>query len=413
MKLGRHRVFASALFLMCVYIIAGAQDHPPTPSLPMTSFLEEQIALCKEQDKTLARSYDFRTLMERPPTMAAAHGRLTRWQSFKQRIFGAPKDARYSPDDIRSLIDDWGRKPPTGESKRSRMIREDAETKLQQPREQVEQNWQQWLAQNPNASVEERRKAEIRLRIRASEIDLPAKFDWRDYGIDVGEAHDQGLAKCNTCWAFASMDALQISRQLTAIRLNKTGWDTTMPNIRSLVSYNKSKKKYCDFHWHGEAFTFLVDKGLPMGGQTDYIDDIVGWGRDETHFIRAMTWDYVHKPANVVAPTDAIKREIINHGSVVALIKFDYCIKLYGSGVFNERQNQLGQHVVLIFGWDDEKGAWLVKNSYGPNWGEKGFGWIKYGSNNIGQAAAWVAADPKEEEQLVKRLAAKQADGSK
>lgn len=51
--------------------------------------------------------------------------------------------------------------------------------------------------------------------------------------------------------------------------------------------------------------------------------------------------------------------------------------------------------MVLLIGWDDEKGAWLVKNSWGEEWGEKGFGWIKYGSNNIGVFAAWIDAEPK------------------
>jgi cathepsin L len=49
-------------------------------------------------------------------------------------------------------------------------------------------------------------------------------------------------------------------------------------------------------------------------------------------------------------------------------------------------------HVVLLIGWDDEKQAWLVKNSWGESWGEKGFAWIRYGSNNIGVFAAWIEA---------------------
>ena len=64
----------------------------------------------------------------------------------------------------------------------------------------------------------------------------------------------------------------------------------------------------------------------------------------------------------------------------------------YKGGVFNEKTEGKVGHVVLLIGWDDDRQAWLVKNSWGEKWGEKGFGWIKYGSNNIGQFAAWIDA---------------------
>ena len=44
-------------------------------------------------------------------------------------------------------------------------------------------------------------------------------------------------------------------------------------------------------------------------------------------------------------------------------------------------------------GWDDKKGrsgAWKIKNTWGKNWGEDGFMWIEYGSNNVGFGAFWV-----------------------
>ena len=47
---------------------------------------------------------------------------------------------------------------------------------------------------------------------------------------------------------------------------------------------------------------------------------------------------------------------------------------------------------MLLVGWDDKLGAWKIKNSWSTRWGQGGFGWIAYGSNNIGANAAWVQA---------------------
>ena len=41
-------------------------------------------------------------------------------------------------------------------------------------------------------------------------------------------------------------------------------------------------------------------------------------------------------------------------------------------------------HAVLLVGWDDAKKAWKSRTHGATSWGEKGFMWIAYGSNNIG-----------------------------
>jgi len=69
--------------------------------------------------------------------------------------------------------------------------------------------------------------------------------------------------------------------------------------------------------------------------------------------------------------------------------------------VFNERNlgtpNAPVNHAVTLIGWDEDKHAWLIKNSWGQGWGEpagsgtqRGYMWISYDSNNIGYGAAWV-----------------------
>ena len=44
---------------------------------------------------------------------------------------------------------------------------------------------------------------------------------------------------------------------------------------------------------------------------------------------------------------------------------------------------EAGGHFMLVVGFDDARGAWLVKNSWGTTWGTNGFGWIAYGESGI------------------------------
>jgi C1A family cysteine protease len=60
-------------------------------------------------------------------------------------------------------------------------------------------------------------------------------------------------------------------------------------------------------------------------------------------------------------------------------------------------------HDVVIVGWDDAaggapaddpKGAWIIKNSWGPKWGREGFMLLAYDTANIGFNAAAIDARP-------------------
>jgi cathepsin L len=109
---------------------------------------------------------------------------------------------------------------------------------------------------------------------------------------------------------------------------------------------------------------------------------------------RALAWGYVNQPFDKMPTVEQLKSALVEHGPLAATVKVDYCFSIYKSGVFNGQNNSSVNHVVMLVGWDDAKGAWRVKNSWGKEWGEDGYAWIKYGSNNIGLFAAWIQPSP-------------------
>ena len=96
----------------------------------------------------------------------------------------------------------------------------------------------------------------------------------------------------------------------------------------------------------------------------------------------------------------AIQREIMEHGPVVASFYLfsDFGACMETNDVYHRSKNAelLGGHVVHIIGWGSENGKdyWLVANSYGTDFPEKGFFKISRGNNECNIEENVAAGEP-------------------
>jgi cathepsin L len=203
-------------------------------------------------------------------------------------------------------------------------------------------------------------------------------FDWTRLGIAT-EVRNQ--AGSRTCWAQAAVAALEANWQ-----------------IRNGVRPAFSVQAVLDHSHRGPlgtpslAFGTLLSKGTALEKDYRPFTGKPGRVRKPTPF-HAAAWGYVAKKGK--RPSVArLKRALLEHGPLyVGMYSRSKAWKAYRRGVHREtRRYKRATHAVLLVGWDDNKRAWKAKNSYGTSWGEKGFFWIRYGSNNFGAHAAWVRA---------------------
>ncbi len=91
--------------------------------------------------------------------------------------------------------------------------------------------------------------------------------------------------------------------------------------------------------------------------------------------------------------TQAIKRQLADGHPVAIGAKTHYDLPSWkGSGVYGPTSgiDPGGNHMMLVVGYDDSRGAWLVQNSWGPGFGFGGRYWLSYQTFSETVVAAYV-----------------------
>nr|XP_014339789.1 PREDICTED: zingipain-2-like [Latimeria chalumnae] len=80
----------------------------------------------------------------------------------------------------------------------------------------------------------------------------------------------------------------------------------------------------------------------------------------------------------------SMAKEVERGGPIAIIIDITKEFHKYNKGIFNEAKcNGKGKHAIMIVGFGTENGTdyWIIKNSWGKKWGEKGYARIKRNVN--------------------------------
>ena len=215
-----------------------------------------------------------------------------------------------------------------------------------------------------------------------------SSFSWRAAG-KVTPVKDQ---TCGNCWSFAALGAYEASDR---IRNNRT-LDSSEQYINDCGKADGGADAgSCSGGLAAKALEHIVRDGSVSEATVAYTGTDKACTNPSTPQ-NAVAWGFVD-PA-VDFPTRAqIKQALCTRGPLTTRMRVvsDNIFAFTGTGTYTENvasDTDGGGHAVVIVGWSDAKNAWLIKNSWGTDWGDGGFGYIGYTSNRIGRQTAWIRA---------------------
>jgi C1A family cysteine protease len=214
-------------------------------------------------------------------------------------------------------------------------------------------------------------------------------FSWQNLG-KVTPVRDQGL--CADCWAFSTVAMLESAYLIE----EKKDYDLSEQDVLSCTGPDIfGQANNCTSGHLNDALLRMKLNGLTSEKELPYTATDSACQNNVVRSYGVAEFGDVSQNDN---PSVAELKEAIKKGPVAAGVFADAAFQSYTGGVFNDHQSGAPNHAVLIVGWWTIEGhtIWLVKNSWGKNWGLSGYMLIVAGSNAIGSEAVWVKAKPKD-----------------
>lgn len=231
-----------------------------------------------------------------------------------------------------------------------------------------------------------------------SSQDLPVFFDWRNLHGTSYVTPIRNQESCGSCWAFAATAVLEASANAY---FNNPELDIDLSE-QDLVSCfaGEGCLGISDYEFFN-LFSYIQSNGItdetcfPYTATNDDCDNkCLDWEN--------MAWT-ISSFQSIYLNKESIKESIITNGPVLAGMTVYNDFLSYGEGIYQHTtESILGYHAVTIvgFGVYDGMDYWVVKNSWGTDWGEDGYFRITAGDSGIGSWFIFAVDQPIPSESL-------------
>ena len=217
---------------------------------------------------------------------------------------------------------------------------------------------------------------------------LPARFDLRDWEW-LTPVKNQGAM--GSCWVFGVSGGLESELK----KATGVAYDFSENNIQNtLLQYSKigvignEEGGYLD-----EALSYFLSWIGPFPKEYDTYDELgklspILFTDKNIHIQDAILLKEIKNSSDI----EEYKKAVMKYGAIAITYYAYQEAPYYNNKTAAQYQNNTTQqdHSVSIVGWDDTfskenfivtppgDGAWIIKNSWDTDWGDKGYGYISY-----------------------------------
>lgn len=229
------------------------------------------------------------------------------------------------------------------------------------------------------ASYSNRNKSCSLVLERFGSVKLPASFNWVDHGVVTPIKHQGPCGSCVDFGTIATVEAayhLQLGRPLT----NFSEQDV----VNCFANFGRGG---CSASWADEVLEFIMTRGLVKSkgwyGNTSLDSDYKAKVLECDEKPKLVPEKLVDYCFYVNLPDDQKLMELVyNMGPVIVPIStYDRSLLyLKDAPYVTGCGRRSGGHVIAMVGWTEE--YFILKNSWGSNWGSNGYLHLARNKNN-------------------------------
>lgn len=243
------------------------------------------------------------------------------------------------------------------------------------------------------AAVKKQAEEEMRAFEVRAVFAAPTAWDWRNVGGKnyVTPVKDQG--PCGSCVGFGTCATIESNMRIKAQDHNLN------------VNLSEAFLLFCG---GGSCSGWGLTSGLDYAKSTGVTDEACFPYQPHNMPCTDRCSDWQSRLQKILSyashgSMQARKNAIATIGPVVAGMAVYNDFFSYSSGVYQKTAGSslAGYHCICVVGYNDSQQCWIIKNSWGDDWGDNGFCCIKYGQADLLIDSSWAfySVDPDVEPQ--------------